>query len=220
MKLVDLIIRNFGSYGTNFILTTNHNVISFNDDVSNDLIVKSKFSHPSDKSVIFQKNKKTIKDEQVDDWLVNFNKLTRFPSVQEFNLSKSTVDTLQDSINHYDVTHLRFFTENGQIKIRLFDYRKFVYEISFINGAYVETILKNVISIEDFTFTINSSSFLKLPINDFNVDVLDNGIIDFISQDDDVEFFFRDQEIQEPIIQFTNEKSGREISLLLQTTSS
>jgi len=49
---------------------------------------------------------------------------------------------------------------------------------------------------------------------------LDNGIIDFISQDDDVEFFFRDQEIQEPIIQFTNEKSGREISLLLQTTSS
>lgn len=213
MKTPISIKKKFGEYGTNFILTPNQYLICFSDE-TDDLIVKSKFSYKTDKVIVFGDDE-IFTEEQVSGWLNNFTQLIGNPIVDEFSLSKTYIDGLRDSIGYYNITHLRFFTENNKIIIRLFDYRKFVYEITFINGGYVETTIKNVDTVETFSFTINSSSFLKLPLHDYTVEVLENGIVDFISLNEEIEFFYRDQEIQEPVVKFFNEKLGQEICLLL-----
>ena len=213
MKTPISIKKKFGEYGTNFILTPNQYLICFSDE-TDDLIVKSKFSYKTDKVIVFGDDE-IFTEEQVSGWLNNFTQLIGNPIVDEFSLSKTYIDGLRDSIGYYNITHLRFFTENNKIIIRLFDYRKFVYEITFINGGYVETTIKNVETVEKFSFTINSSSFLKLPLHDYTVEVLENGIVDFISLNEEIEFFYRDQEIQEPVVKFFNEKLGQEICLLL-----
>jgi hypothetical protein len=213
MKTPISIKKKFGEYGTNFILTPNQYLICFSDE-TDDLIVKSKFSYKTDKVIVFGDDE-IFTEEQVSGWLNNFTQLIGNPIVDEFSLSKTYIDGLRDSIGYYNITHLRFFTENNKIIIRLFDYRKFVYEITFINGGYVETTIKNVDTVETFSFTINSSSFLKLPLHDYTVEVLENGIVDFISLNEEIEFFYRDQEIQEPVVKFVNEKLGQEICLLL-----
>lgn len=213
MKTPISIKKKFGEYGTNYILTPNQYLICFSDE-TDDLIVKSKFSYKTDKVIVFGDDE-IFTEEQVSGWLNNFTQLIGNPIVDEFSLSKTYIDGLRDSIGYYNITHLRFFTENNKIIIRLFDYRKFVYEITFINGGYVETTIKNVDTVETFSFTINSSSFLKLPLHDYTVEVLENGIVDFISLNEEIEFFYRDQEIQEPVVKFVNEKLGQEICLLL-----
>lgn len=213
MKIPVSIKKKFGEYGTNYILTPNQYLICFSDE-TDDLIVKSKFSYKTDKVIVFGDDE-IFTEEQVGGWLNNFTQLIGNPIVDEFSLSKTYIDGLRDSIGYYNITHLRFFTENNKIIIRLFDYRKFVYEITFINGGYVETTIKNVDTVETFSFTINSSSFLKLPLHDYTVEVLENGIVDFISLNEEIEFFYRDQEIQEPVVKFFNEKLGQEICLLL-----
>jgi hypothetical protein len=213
MKTPISIKKKFGEYGTNFISTPNQYLICFSDE-TDDLIVKSKFSYKTDKVIVFGDDE-IFTEEQVSGWLNNFTQLIGNPIVDEFSLSKTYIDGLRDSIGYYNITHLRFFTENNKIIIRLFDYRKFVYEITFINGGYVETTIKNVDTVETFSFTINSSSFLKLPLHDYLVEVLENGIVDFISLNEEIEFFYRDQEIQEPVVKFFNEKLGQEICLLL-----
>ena len=48
--------------------------------------------------------------------------------------------------------------------------------------------------------------------------VLDNGLINFINLDSEIEFFLREQEIQEPIIKFINEKFDQETVFLFQPT--
>ena len=213
MKTPISIKKKFGEYGTNFILTPNQYLICFSDE-TDDLIVKSKFSYKTDKVIVFGDDE-IFTEEQISGWLNNFTQIIGNPIVDEFSLSKTYIDGLRDSIGYYNITHLRFFTENNKIIIRLFDYRKFVYEITFINGGYVETTIKNVDTVETFSFTINSSSFLKLPLHDYTVEVLENGIVDFISLNEEIEFFYRDQEIQEPVVKFFNEKLGQEICLLL-----
>jgi hypothetical protein len=213
MKTPISIKKKFGEYGTNFILTPHQYLICFSDE-TDDLIVKSKFSYKTDKVIVFGDDE-IFTEEQISGWLNNFTQLIGNPIVDEFSLSKTYIDGLRDSIGYYNITHLRFFTENNKIIIRLFDYRKFVYEITFINGGYVETTIKNVDTVETFSFTINSSSFLKLPLHDYTVEVLENGIVDFISLNEEIEFFYRDQEIQEPVVKFVNAKLGQEICLLL-----
>ena len=89
-----------------------------------------------------------------------------------------------------------------------------------IGGSPAETTLKNVKPKTDFSVTLSSKSFLKLPQHDYSVELLENGIVEFISMDDSIEFLFRNQQIQDPIVEFTNEKLGREISLLLQSKTS
>lgn len=218
MKTPISIKKKFGEYGSNFILTPNQYLICFSDE-TDDLIVKSKFSYKTDKVIVFGDDE-IFTEEQVSGWLNNFTQLIGSPIVDEFSLSKTYIDGLRDSIGYYNITHLRFFTENNKIIIRLFDYRKFVYEITFTNGGYVETTIKNVETVETFSFTINSSSFLKLPLHDYTVEVLENGIVDFISLNEEIEFFYRDQEIQEPVVKFVNEKLGQEICLLLHPKTS
>ena len=219
MSIKESVINKYGSYGSSFIITPNQYLISFDGDDTNDLIVKSKISYSTDKPIVIQ-TKKPIQNESIDDWMNRFSQLTSSTSIQQLNLSKTHIDVFQDSIKHYKGTHLRFFTDDGQIRIRIFDFTKFIYEITFDGGMYSETTLKNVKPKTEFSFTLSSKSFLKLPLHDFSIELLENGIVEFISLDDSIEFLFRDQQIEEPIIEFTNEKLGSRISLLLQPTTS
>ncbi len=219
MNIKESVVNRYGSYGSCFIITPNQYLISFDDDETNDLIVKCKISYSTDKPIVIQ-SKKSIQNESIDDWMTRFNKLTSSPSIQQLNLSKVHVEVFQDSIKHYKGTHLRIFTDNDEIMVRIFDFTKFIYEITFDSGMYSETTLKNLKPKTDFSVTLTSKSFLKLPQHDYSIELLENGIIEFISLDDSIEFLFRNQQIQEPIIEFTNEKLGLKTSLLLHSMTS
>jgi hypothetical protein len=218
LSIKESIINKYGSYGSSFIITPNQYLISFDGDETNDLIVKSKISYSTEKPIVIQ-TKKSIQNESIHDWMTRFNQLTSSPSIQQLNLSKIHVEVFQDSIKHYKGTHLRIFTFRDEIKVRIFDFTKFIYEITF-DGGYAETTLKNVKPKSNFSVTFSSNSFLKLPQHDYNIELLENGIVEFISLDDSIEFLFRNQEIQEPIVEFTNEKLDQEISLLLHPKTS
>ena len=81
-----------------------------------------------------------------------------------------------------------------------------------------KSIIKNSYFSGDINFTLDARTFLKLPDNNYDVEILDNGLINFINLDSEIEFFLREQEIQEPIIKFINEKFDQETVFLFQPT--
>jgi len=180
MSILSELNRQFGSYGSHYIVTNDQSAIIFGNEENDDLVTKSLFRLRIKKSVI------------------------------------------QDTIKLSDATHIRFYSDKNRIKISIFNYRKFINDVTPLiddNFAISELTLNEFIVSSDFTFTIKATSFLKIPEHTYEVEFLRNGIIGFTSLDADIEFFFRDQEIQEPIINFVNEKLGKEISLLWLPTT-
>ena len=65
--------------------------------------------------------------------------------------------------------------------------------------------------LQEFSFTMKSNSFGKLPLDDYAVRVGDNGICAFISAKKNVQFLLRDQELHEPLVTFQSPRLGADI---------
>jgi len=223
MSILSELNRQFGSYGSHYIVTNDQSAIIFGNEENDDLVTKSLFRLRIKKSVMYGKHHQLkYSQSKIDELLNRFNQeIAQVPS-QNFVLSSGHISALQDTIKLSDATHIRFFSDKNRIKISIFNYRKFINDVTPLiddNFAISELTLNEFIVSSDFTFTIKATSFLKIPEHTYEVEFLRNGIIGFTSLDADIEFFFRDQEIQEPIINFVNEKLGKEISLLWLPTT-
>ena len=110
------------------------------------------------------------------------------------------------------------FQNNNKLNVTVFNYRQYVHDTNPISEQhmFISELVVNDQLVTDVDFTIRSSTFLKIPSTDHQVEYFENNVISFLSLDDDLEFFIKDQMIQEPVIKFTNEQLGREIVLLLQ----
>lgn len=217
MKLVEFLKKEYQSFGSKFIITPKQELICFwFDGETTDLISKFRFPYLSVKTPqIVELADKNISNEQNQSILNDFTRLTTDTLVEIFKFNRKYLESLQDTIRLIDATHIRFFTKNERIYIRVFNLPKLRCESSFIDGAYYETWLAGDNSLNDFTFTLNSTSFLKLKKADYEINVLKNGIIDFVSLDFDGEFYFRTQDIVEPIIEFEHETLKKQISLII-----
>jgi len=222
MTVLNELNRKYGTYGSFYLINTNQEVIVFGSTDNDDMVTKSSLPIVRKKISMFDKSDVLdIPTNELENLNQKFNQQISSTPIGIFTLKQSYLPSLFDSVKHYNITHLRFFTENNHVVIRLFDYRNFVNDITPLideTFAISQIILNDIETFTDFTFTIKSSSFIKLPTHHFEIEVLENGIVGFISQDNDDEFYFRDQDVIEPIVSFTNEKHGFQTSILFLPT--
>jgi hypothetical protein len=222
MSLLNELNRRYGTYGSFYLMNINQEVIVFGSLDNDDMVTKSSLPIVRKNISMFDKNKLLdIQTSGLESLYENFNQQISASTIGIFTLNQSYLPLLFDTIKHYNITHIRFFTDNNKVFIRLFDYRNFVNDITPLiddNFSLSQTILNDVETYADFTFTLKASSFSKLPTHYFEIEVLENGVVGFISQDNDDEFYFRDQEVIEPIVSFTNEKHNLQTSLLFLPT--
>ena len=223
MKIHSKLIEKYGNYGDSFLVTPNSTVIIFGkSEKHEDLVIRTNLNINQKSYQLF--NLDGLVNVTETEVMNLFNKvITKIKSTpsESFNLDKKYVEAIGDTITTTDSTHIRFFTEDSNLKVSVFNYRQFISRISIrenSNPFISESIIKNSYFSGDINFTLDARTFLKLPDNNYDVEILDNGLINFINLDSEIEFFLREQEIQEPIIKFINEKFDQETVFLFQPT--
>jgi hypothetical protein len=138
---------------------------------NDDMVTKSSIPIVRKKISMFDKNDVLeISTIKLEDLYQKFKQQILVIPIGIFTLNQSYLSPLFDTIKHYNITHLRFFTENNHVFIRLFDYRNFVNDVTPLineNFSVSQIILNHVETYTEFTFTIKASSFLKLPSHHF-----------------------------------------------------
>jgi len=148
------------------------------------------------------------------------SKLSKFKSLKNgnvifsFRLSKYLLDTIKNSCQYYNSTHVEFSIDNNDLLIRLFDFREYLQQE--FNCGYAEYVLQNVKSSKQIRCSIRQSSIDKLENTDYEVCVLDNEIIRFETITDEIDYYFRIQTTRLPVISFNHSLTNKRISLLLE----
>lgn len=215
MKVKDLLTSRYSKFGTSFIITPNRELICFSDE-NDDLVTKFRFPMFIEKPILIELNEKIIGNERIESVLNEFTYTTTQTLTHEFLFNRRHLEPILDTIKLGDNTHLRFFSRNNSIFVRIFDYRNFTYEVSFNKDGYHETQIAGDFTGSEFSFTLEISSFLKLTKCNYQVEILENGIVGFISLDDESEFYFINQDISEPVVQFEHESLKKEVSLIFK----
>jgi hypothetical protein len=223
MKIHSRLIEKYGNYGDSFLVTPNSTIIIFGkSEKHEDLVIRTNLNINQKGYQLF--NLDGIVNVIETDVMNLYNKvMTKMKSTpsESFNLDKKYVEAIGDTINTTDSTHIRFFTEESNLKVSIFNYRQFISRITIRENStpfISESIIKNSYISGEINFTLDARTFLKLPDNNYGVEVLENRLINFINLDSEIEFFLREQDIQEPITKFINEKSERETVFLFQPT--
>jgi len=223
MKIHSKLIEKYGNYGDSFLVTPNSTVIIFGKpEKHEDLVIRTNLNINQQSYQLFNLDGlvNVTEIEVINLYNKVITKIKSTPS-ESFNLDKKYVEAIGDTINTTDSTHIRFFTEDSNLKVSVFNYRQFISRISIRENStpfISESIIKNSYFSGEFNFTLDARTFLRLPDNNYDVEVLENGLINFINLDSEIEFFLREQEIQEPITKFINEKFERETVFLFQPT--
>jgi len=215
MSIHSRLLEKFSSYGDYFLVTPSSTVIIFGkSEKHEDLVIRTNLSINQQSYQLFNLNKlvNVTETELMNLYNKVITKIKSTPS-ENFNLDKKYVEAIKDTINTTDSTHIRFFTEDSNLKVSVFNYRQFISRISIRENStpfISESIIKNSYFSGEINFTLDTRTFLKLPDYNYDVEILKNRLINFISLDSEIEFFLRDQEIQEPITKFINEKFDQE----------
>jgi len=216
LKLKQFLQSRYSKFGNRFIVTPDYELLCFSDS-HDDLVTKFVFPISVTKPIFVDLDDVGHENERIDSIIDDFNRLSTQTPVIEFPLVRKTLESLHDTIKLVDSTHIRFFTRDKSIFVRVFDYRKYLYEVSFNGSGYNETVLSGQKPTVDFSFTIDSKSFSKLMKENYQVEVLRNGIVGFVSVDSNSEFYFRDQDVIEPILEFQHETLKKSVSICLKS---
>lgn len=137
-------------------------------------------------------------------------------------LTSNAMSLIKETVKKLDATHIRIYNIGSLVRFSIFDYRKFISN-SLIQRAitqkvrYYDTDNANIGS--NFTCTILTNSFLKLPNQNMNIRVGTNGICQFEPIKEDVKYLLRDQEVIEPVTTFFSDRLECQISLSLDPKS-
>tara|TARA_A100001015_G_C15028036_1_gene731570 strand:- start:2103 stop:2786 length:684 start_codon:yes stop_codon:yes gene_type:complete len=213
------ILNKYEEFGDRFLFTKNSELFIFCDR-DRDLITKTTHRQKLTRPKFFMPINKRIKQAEIDHLVSKVDLLIDQVAVDTFFLETSYVNVIKQIIKKKNATHLRFFSDNEFIRVNVFDYRKFSSDIFSIKeqNLSIATLQIPDKPNKDFSFTISSNSFNKVVNSDYEVEVLENKRIKFISlvNTHNYNFYFRDQEFKEPIINFNHEKLNKEVSLLYQ----
>lgn len=147
---------------------------------------------------------------------VHFLSYGRALSLISFDAQKMRL--IKNHIKRIDATHLRFHTENGKIKLKMFDCRKLLqsHRLQRKSSFLIKHLDLGVAGQDHFSFTINSMSWMKLPIQDLNFRIGDNGICAVmpVNSNDGTTYYLRDQRLVEPVVQFESPKISQDIVLV------
>lgn len=134
-----------------------------------------------------------------------------------FTINDLYMSALRDTIKVSSATHVRFYSEGDAVKVIVFDLRKFVDVIGLPlskNRHVYEKSIRGTEGVPVFSFSMRTETFLQLPVDGSDVEILENGLGVFVGLEENLECFVRDQGIREPLIRFANERLDREIVFL------
>jgi len=221
---VQTLLRQFKSYGDTFLYTPENLLYCFPKETMNDLVIQIRSFLFVKEPIYFDRYGETPKRITEKDVLSLYANLQKLEVVydEEFNLDRTQISAIKDLIKDKNTpyTHIRFFSENNQVKVRIFDYTSFVSELYVKDKPvtiYEETIEDTFIK-NDFNFSINVLSFKEMLNDDYTVQTFGDEYIKF-SGLSGVSYYFRNQNIQEPIVRLTNVQHPKDIVFYFHPSS-
>lgn len=223
MRIHPKLLEKYSNYGDYFLVSPDSTVLIYGRKYRHeDLVIRTNQNLNQNQFLLFNL------DGQIDisemDVKNLFNKTVeklKSTPVHSFNLRKNYIEAIGDTVNTTDSTHIRFYTEDSELKVSVFNYRQFITRINIrpLGQPFIsESKIQNSDVTGDINFSLDARTFLKLPDHNYEVEVMVNGLVNFISLEDEIEFFLREQELQEPLTKFINEKLGLETVFLFQPT--
>lgn len=221
MSVHSKLLNKYGTFGDYFLLSPDSTVIVYGkSNKHEDLVIRSHTNINQDRYLLFDLDgSMNVNEKEISDLFQKTIKKMSSGLIEGFNLNRQYVEALRDTINMTDSTHLRFHNEDTELKVSVFNYRQFITKVNIRtpNTPFIsESTIKNSYVSGDINFTIDARTFLKLPDESYQVESMENGLINFLNLDTEMEFFIREQEIQEPTTKFTNEKLDLETVFLFQ----
>jgi hypothetical protein len=220
-SLINRLIRQYKKYGQTYLHTSSNHLYCFPKELLNDLVIKISSNLYVSAPIYFNKNGEIPSDispKDIQNLCIHLQKL-EVVCDEEFNLVRGQISAIQNLIVDKETlyTHIRFFSENNQVKVRIFDYTSFVNEL-YVNDKpieiYEELIEKTFIK-NDFNFSINVLPFKELPIDDYIVETFGNDYIKFTNMNG-ISYYIRNQNIQEPIVNVINDQPEQDIVFCFQ----
>ncbi len=200
------------SLGSSVLYAKNQMVV-FGDPPNDDLVLEQK--HVKVKVPVLFKSgvDQNIDGDALEELMSKVQLLTYSNAVAQFVINPDLIQKIKEATKDWSSTHLRMFTHHSKLRIVIFDCRMNDQKLRIArkNSLQLRYLDLEVRVIKEFSFTLKSSSFGKMPMDDYAVRVGDNGICSFTSAKKNVQFLFRDQELHEPIVTFPSPRLGAEI---------
>lgn len=204
--------HSFSGIGSSILYAKNQMVV-FGDPPNDDLVVEQK--HIKVKSPVLYKSgvDQNVEEDALEELMTKVQLLTYSDAVAQFGINSNLLQSIKESMKNWSSTHLRMFTHLGKLRVVMFDCRMNDQKLRVArkNSLQLRYLDWEVRILKDFSFTMKSSSFGKLPVDDYAVRVGDNGICSFASAKKNVQFLLRDQELHEPLVTFQSPLIGAEI---------
>lgn len=202
----------FSTIGSSILFAKNQLVV-FGDPPNDDLVVEQKNVKFSTTALFKSGISQEVPKIELEKLMGQVQLLTYSDAVAQFPMNSDLFEKIKVATVKNSSTHIRMFTHNDKLRFSLFDCRmsdpkfRFAKENSFEIHYIDHQILRN----GDFTFTLKSDSFGKLPKDDYIVRVGDNSICTLTPAKKNVQFLMRDQDLQEPLFTFQSNQVGCEI---------
>lgn len=223
-SLINKLLRKYKRYGQTFLFVPSKYLYCFPNEILNDLVIQIRSNEFTKEPIYFDKNGETYSKLSSKDTQKLYEKLQRLEKINddEFYLEENIVSEIQNLIKDINTsyTHIRFFSENNEVKVRIFDYKSFVnelYEKDRPKIIYETTVEKTAIR-NTLSFSVNVLTFKEIPISNCIVTTYGDDYIKFITMND-VSYCIRNQNIQEPIVNVVNDQSGQDIVFCFQPTT-
>ncbi|MAI29538.1 MAG: hypothetical protein CMP38_04945 [Rickettsiales bacterium] len=212
--------RNYKNLGDRFLLTKENQLYGFYIDDEN-LRTKTSLINDKKQNFFIERSKNQIKPgtKESNDL---YNRIKTNESntqlVTGFEIDADWIEAIQDTAKLYNSTHIRFFNDNGSVRVNLFDYRQYRTDIITLKEQklVVATELLPARTNDEFSCSILARSFSKLQRLNYDVTVSSRFILleSTNSERFDIEYCLSTQPIVEPILEFEHDSLKENVSLL------
>ena len=160
--------------------------------------------------------KQIVTDDEVIGLLSKLQSLRQTNANAIFALTSENIKRIKNSIKLLDATHVRVWANNNHMTVTVFDCRDFEFDrrIGRKNSLKINYLDIETRKFENFTFTFNAESFVKLPSVDCNFRIGQNGVTEVNPIDGDVSYLIRDQKLIEPVTVFDSKSVGKDIAFV------
>ncbi len=148
--------------------------------------------------------------------LAEIDALTRTNAYASVSLPSGVVQKLKDSIKKLNATHVRFFNDGDRLRIVVFDYVKFhaSYRLPRKTSNLVRYHDTLIVAFENFSATYLAQSFARLPTENLQLRIGENGVTHITTDKGEASYLMRDQRLKEPMTVFFSKQVNQNISLV------
>lgn len=206
------------SVGT-FVLIHSGHIVVFGDQPHDDMVVLEKTTTVKYPALYKSGKRQTIARERLDQLMHRVHLLTHASALAQFSLNADLLGQIKEISAQFSTTHMRMFSNEEKLRIVLFDCRMNVPSLSIkrSNSLQLHYFDLDIRLIANFSCTLKSTSFAKIPIDDYVVRIGDNSICALVPAKKSVQYLIRDQEIQEAIVNFQSPLVGADIVFAPET---